>query len=108
MEVMTFGKRSDLLSMAKERIKEHPGLYIPHVYGEHEVGGTSWLYLSSIPFHKIDLPRLGYHPMPGYTEPIQHAIFKWFLPPLSIFAAMGGIWWFLSEGGKTQQDEKAK
>lgn len=96
MEVMTLGKRTDLLSMAKDRISEHPGRYVPHVYGENEVGGTSWLYLSSIPFQDLGLPRLGYHPIPGYTEPIQHAIFKWFLPPLSVYAALGGIWWYLS------------
>ena len=107
MEVMTFGKRSDMLSLAKERIGEHPGRYIPHVYGEHEVGGTSWLYLSSVPFQDIDLPALGYHSAPGYTEPIQHAVFKWFLPPMALYAALGGIWWCLSARKKTPQDGPA-
>ena len=100
MEVMTFGRRPDLLRMAKNRMSKHPGYYVPHVYGEHEVGGTSWLYLSSVPFREIGFPMLGNHPVPGYTEPIQHAIFKWFLPPLGIFAAMGGIWWYLAAGRK--------
>jgi Fe-S-cluster-containing dehydrogenase component len=49
-EVLTFGHRNDLLKIAHERIKETPDRYVDHVYGEKEVGGTSWLYLSSVPF----------------------------------------------------------
>ncbi|MFC1592226.1 4Fe-4S dicluster domain-containing protein [Thermodesulfobacteriota bacterium] len=96
MEVMTFGKRSELVSMARARIEKYPGRYIDHIYGENEVGGTAWLYLSGVPFDKIDLPRLGYHPAPGYTEPIQHGIFKWFLPPAALYAVLGGIWYWLA------------
>lgn len=95
MEVMTFGKRTDLIVLGRERIRNSPGRYVPHIYGEQEVGGTSWLYLSSVPFEKIDFPVLGYHPAPGYTEPIQHAIFKWFLPPMGLYATLGGIMWYL-------------
>jgi Fe-S-cluster-containing dehydrogenase component len=95
MEVMTFGKRTDLIRQAQETIKTFPDRYVPHIYGEKEVGGTAWLYLSGIPFTALDFPHLGYHPAPGYTEPIQHAIFKWFLPPLGVYAALGGIMWYL-------------
>jgi formate dehydrogenase iron-sulfur subunit len=107
MEVMTLGERSDLLRMARDRIGAYAGRYVPHVYGEHEAGGTSWLYLASIPFEDLGLPRLGYHPLPGYSEPIQHAIFKWFLPPLSVYAALGGIWRFLAAHKTTQRDAPA-
>ncbi len=55
-EAITFGKRSDLLRLARERILEHPDRYIDHIYGEHEAGGTSWLYLSSVPFGQLDFP----------------------------------------------------
>jgi Fe-S-cluster-containing dehydrogenase component len=95
MEVMTFGKRTDLIKQAQAKIKTFPDRYVPHIYGEKEVGGTAWLYLSGIPFTALDFPHLGYHPAPGYTEPIQHAIFKWFLPPLGVYAALGGIMWYL-------------
>lgn len=105
MEVMTFGKRTELIKQARERIKKYPDRYVPNIYGENEVGGTAWLYLSSVPFEEIDFPKLGYHPAPGYTEPIQHAIFKWFLPPLGVYAALGGIMWFLkSKKSKSKQD----
>ena len=94
MQVMTFGKRTGLIRLAHGKIEEQPDRYVPNVYGEHEVGGTAWMYLSSVPFQKIDLPALGYHPVPGYTEPVQHILFKWFLPPLGLYALLGSIMWF--------------
>jgi len=102
MEVMTFGKRDELIRLAKSKIKRNSKRYIPHIYGEHEVGGTSWLYLSGVSFQEIDFPRLGYYPAPGYTEPIQHAIFKWFLPPLGLYATLGSIMWYLNSKKKKQ------
>jgi Fe-S-cluster-containing dehydrogenase component len=52
---LTFGKRSELLEVAKSRIYTSPGKYIPHVYGENEAGGTSWLYITD-----VDLTKLGF------------------------------------------------
>jgi formate dehydrogenase iron-sulfur subunit len=52
---LTFGRRGDLLEMAKTRIYTNPDRYIHHVYGEHEAGGTSWLYISDVPFEKLAL-----------------------------------------------------
>ncbi|HEX5627994.1 MAG TPA: 4Fe-4S dicluster domain-containing protein [Usitatibacteraceae bacterium] len=53
---LLFGKRSELIEVAKTRIYQNPGRYVPHVYGEHEVGGTSWLYISDVDFEKLDFP----------------------------------------------------
>ncbi len=100
MQVMTFGKRRELLRLARQRLKKHPHRYVDHIYGENEVGGTAWMYLSGISFADMSLPELGYHPAPGYTEPIQHAIFKWFLPPLALYGALGGMMWFFNSREK--------
>ncbi len=94
MQVMTIGKRGNVIKLAHERIRQYPERYVPDVYGEHEVGGTAWLYLSSVPFDQIDLPRLESKPIPQYTEPIQHAIFKYFVPPFALYGALGAIMWF--------------
>ncbi|HSL92625.1 MAG TPA: 4Fe-4S dicluster domain-containing protein [Candidatus Limnocylindrales bacterium] len=53
---ITFGKREDLIKLARNRIRKHPDRYIDHIYGEYEVGGTSWLYISGIPFDRMDFP----------------------------------------------------
>jgi formate dehydrogenase iron-sulfur subunit len=54
-EALTFGKRDDLLKIARQRIRNNPGQYIDHIYGEKEMGGTSWLYLSSVPWSEIGM-----------------------------------------------------
>jgi len=52
-EALTFGRRSDLVTMGKQRIRENPGAYVDHIYGEHEAGGTAWMYLSPAPFEQV-------------------------------------------------------
>lgn len=68
-EAITFGKRDDLIKLAREKIRNHADNYLPHIFGEHEVGGTSWLYLAGIDFGKIGFPEeLGNTPYPEYTR----------------------------------------
>ena len=93
VEAITYGKRTELIRIAKERIKRNPDRYIDHVFGEYEVGGTSWIYLASKDFSKLDFPKLGNNPAPGVSETIQHGIFAYFVPPVSLYALLGGIMW---------------
>ena len=51
-EALTFGHRRELLQAARNRISQQPGRYIDHIYGEHEMGGTSWLYIAATPFRR--------------------------------------------------------
>lgn len=53
---ITFGKRTDLIRLARERIMKNSDRYIDHIYGEHEVGGTSWMYISGVPFEQLGFP----------------------------------------------------
>jgi Fe-S-cluster-containing dehydrogenase component len=52
-EALTFGRRNGLLEEAHKRIAESPGAYGHHIYGEHEAGGTSVLYLAATPFERL-------------------------------------------------------
>ena len=54
-EALTFGRREDLVKVAWKRIYKRPGKYVEHVYGEHEMGGTSWIYISAVPFENIGM-----------------------------------------------------
>ncbi len=68
-EVMTFGKRKDLLTIGHDRIRNNPGQYVDHIYGETEVGGTAWLYLSSAPFEEVGFDvALGTQPIINYVK----------------------------------------
>jgi formate dehydrogenase iron-sulfur subunit len=53
---LTFGKRSDLIALARRKIENEPNRYINHIYGEREAGGTSWMYLSGVPFGDVGFP----------------------------------------------------
>jgi len=69
MEALIFGKRSDLIKIAHERIRKNPDRYLEHIYGELEAGGTSWLYLSAVPFNEVGLnTTVGTYPMAEYTR----------------------------------------
>jgi len=105
VEALTYGPRTDLIKIAREKIKKYPDKYINHVYGENEVGGTSWLYLAGQDFKKIGLPEFGIKPAPGVSESIQHGIFAYFVPPASLYALLAGIMW-LSKKRKENEEEK--
>jgi len=69
MEALTFGKRDDLIAIARERIRKYPSRYIDHVYGEYEMGGTNWLYITGAPFEEVDMRTdLGVDPAPKMTS----------------------------------------
>jgi len=93
VETLTFGPRKDLIEVARKKIKNFPDRYINRIFGEAEVGGTSWLYLASSQFEKLDFPKLGKNPAPGVSETIQHGIFAYFIPPIALYALLGGIMW---------------
>ncbi|MCJ7801662.1 MAG: 4Fe-4S dicluster domain-containing protein [Candidatus Marinimicrobia bacterium] len=90
-EAIVFGHRQDLLDLALERIRKNPDRYVDHIYGEHEIGGTSWMYLSNQPFVDIDFPELGNKIPAELTESIQHGIFKGFSGPIMLFGLLGII-----------------
>lgn len=67
-EALTFGTRKELLKIARQRIVNNPGRYEDHIYGEKEMGGTSWLYLSGVPFKEVGMREdLGNTPAPNLT-----------------------------------------
>ena len=92
---MTYGKRSELLEMAHEKIRAQPDVYIDHVYGEHEVGGTSWLYLApkEYSFEELGFLKLDSQAPPRRTESIQHGVFKYFVPPVAWYGLLGAMMW---------------
>ena len=48
-EALQFGRRRDLLNIAWDRVTSNTDKYVQHVYGEREMGGTSWLYIAPKP-----------------------------------------------------------
>ena len=65
---LIWGKRGDLLAEAQHRIDDNPGRYVNYIYGKDDVGGTSVLYLSHVPFENLGLEDLGTDPVPMISE----------------------------------------
>jgi len=93
-EALVFGRRSELLAMAKDRLMRRPDRYINHIYGEAEVGGTSWLYLTGRPVQEVGLLPLSNTPPPELTEAIQHGIFEYGIIPVAVYGLLAGIMWW--------------
>ena len=105
VEAITFGKRKTLLKLAKARIKKNPGRYIDHIYGEKEVGGTCWIYLSGVPFEKIGFNNLPDKPIPKLAETIQHSLFSYLWSPIVLFGMLSGVMWSSRQKGDRMHRE---
>ncbi len=90
-QTMIFDRRSKLLTLARERLARPDRQYVQYIYGEHEVGGTSWLYLSNVPFERAGFLKLPLAAPPVLTEKIQHSVFKYGLPPLLLYGTLGAV-----------------
>jgi formate dehydrogenase iron-sulfur subunit len=108
VEAITFGKRSTLLELAKKRIKENPAKYIDRIYGEHEVGGTSWMYVSGVPFEKMGFIHVPDQPTPKLAETIQHTLFSYLWSPIVLFGLLGGIMWTSNKNGHAAGKEEGE
>jgi hypothetical protein len=105
VEAITFGRRNQLISLARNRIRRRPDRYIDHIYGEHEAGGTSWLYISGVPFKRLDFPMdLGTTPFPKFTQE-----FLSFVPLVLVVwpALLGGFRLFSKRREQIEEQESS-
>ncbi len=111
-----FGPRDKMIEEAKKRIAENPDLYIDHVYGEHELGGTSVIYISDVPLNDVlripskeqletlRLPELA-------TKSIPELVHNWVLVTPFQFATVATTMtgaWFLRRRSKLMAEREAE
>jgi Fe-S-cluster-containing dehydrogenase component len=92
-EAIVFGTRTELLELARSRIEKRPDRYLDHIYGEHEVGGTSWMYLVGRPPEEVGLIPMPDKAPAETTEAIQHGIFRYGAFPIALYGLLGGLMW---------------
>jgi len=89
---ITFGRRDDLIKIARKRISDNPDKYIDHIYGEREVGGTSWMYLSGVSFERLGFPvNLPQKPLVELTEGYLSSVPVIFTTFPAIFGLVYGV-----------------
>jgi len=104
-----FGNRDELIKEARTRIDGNPGQYIDYIYGLQEVGGTSVLYISNVPFEQLGLPmNVPKEPIPELSWRVLSQI-----PKYSVAAGvvLFGIHWITarrSEVARFEAEQKKK
>jgi len=103
-DALRFGEREEMLTEARDRISARPEKYVDHIYGEKEAGGTSVLYLSSVPFEKLGFPDVDTKPYPGFSKLALGAV-----PPavMALGAMLGTIYAFLKRRATAVASEPA-
>ena len=87
---LKFGNRADLLVEAHSRIDAQPQLYINRVYGEDEVGGTSWMYISPVAFEDLKFPQVNDEPVPKNAHKAMGTLPYY---AMGVIGLMGAIYW---------------
>jgi len=103
-DALRFGTREEMLALAHKRISDRPDKYVDHIYGEKELGGTSVVYLSAVPFEKLGFPTYGEKPFPAFTRAALGAV-----PPavMSMGALLGAAYAFLRKRVQAVADGSA-
>lgn len=98
-----FGDRDELIAEAQQRIRDNPGTYVNHIYGLTEVGGTSVLLLSGVPFEEFGYRAdLSNEAMPLLTYRVLSHV-----PDVATLGSvlLGGIWWITNRRSEVSAAE---
>jgi formate dehydrogenase iron-sulfur subunit len=102
-----FSNRGQALDEARRRIAANPGLYFEdRIWGEHEVGGTSVIYISDIDLGFLagqSYKPLGDEPFPHFTERIMATVPVTFV---AVSAAMAGTYMFIKRRERVMAEEQ--
>ncbi len=103
-DALRYGTRDEMLAIAHKRISDRPDKYVDHIYGEKELGGTSVMYLSAVPFEKLGFPTYGEKPFPAFTRVALGAV-----PPavVAVGALLGAVYAFFRKRVQAAADGSA-
>lgn len=92
-EATIFGDRDELIAEAARRLKAEPAKYVPHIYGEHEIGGTAVLYISDISLDFLNFKN----PLPDEPVPERTWAVMQHVPTVAVGMAVlsGGVYWVI-------------
>ncbi|MGD2123700.1 MAG: 4Fe-4S dicluster domain-containing protein [Gemmatimonadota bacterium] len=91
-EALRFGDRNELLKEAHRTISAGAGRYLNRVWGEHEFGGTSVLYISDVDLGVAGWPDEEAESIPSLTEPL---IAKTPFIGMGVMGSLLGINWVI-------------
>jgi formate dehydrogenase iron-sulfur subunit len=101
-----FGERDELIAEARQRIQDNPQQYLPHIFGLEEVGGTSVLMLSAVPFAKFGYPA----DLPHESLPLLTWRALRYVPDIVIVGSvlLSGVYWITHRRDEVAAAEAAE
>jgi len=103
-EATVFGTREAMLAEARRRIDAEPDKYIDHIWGEHEVGGTSVIYIAGIDLSFLawqDPSTAGDSALPGLTWSAMRKVPAEFI---GMGVLMTGFWWIIDRRNRLREE----
>lgn len=96
------GPRADLVAEARRRIAAAPDRYQGSIYGLEDVGGTSVLLVSDVPFDTLGYPEGLADPIPLLTWRVLSQV-----PRFAVAASIGlaGLWWITERRDRVARAE---
>jgi formate dehydrogenase iron-sulfur subunit len=100
---MLYGEYDDVLKEANTRITNNPGKYVKHIYGKDEAGGTSWMYISGVPFESIGFNmNIPHQKLPDLTWAYINKIPS----VIGVVLAAGALSWVITRRNKNMDKEE--
>jgi formate dehydrogenase iron-sulfur subunit len=95
-----YGTRDAMLDMARRRVYAPGSKYVSHIYGEREIGGTSWMYISTVPFADLGFPTLPETSPVTVSQDVMHAT-----PAIaaSLLLGLSGVYWLVRRRGQMSE-----
>lgn len=100
-KVLEYGDRADLLRKAHLAIRK--GGYLPRVWGEEALGGTSLLYISDVDLSPLGWPGENASAIPSLTEPL---IRKTPFIGMTVLGSLLGVNWIIRRRMALSGEEK--
>ena len=102
-QTMYYSDFDGVRAEAERRISQNPGKYVSHIYGKEEAGGTSWIYISGVPFETLGFNMaIPAQPYPDLTW----AYIKKIPAVIGVVIAAGAVSWAITRRNKNMDKEE--
>ncbi len=102
-QTMYYSDFDDVRAEAERRMAQNPGKYVNHIYGKDEAGGTSWIYISPVPFETIGFNMS----IPAQVFPdLTWAYIKKIPAVIGVVIAAGAVSWAITRRNKNMDKEE--
>ena len=102
-QTMYYSDFDDVRAEAELRMSRNPGKYVNHIYGKEEAGGTSWIYISGVPFEKLGFNMA----IPGQVYPdLTWAYIKKIPAVIGVVLTAGALSWVITRRNENMGKEE--